>query len=154
MSNLLSWGSACGEEDRPFLSCTAASLATGVRPAFDRFLDEACRTEWEVYAKPPFDSPELVIESSRAAVARSVTLRTRWSSEPPSEQGQPVLELPPPGPPLHRTEEPEPRQGLDLLKRMSALSKPASTSRRWLASASSKSPSWYSRFSCTPAACV
>ncbi len=30
--------------------------------AFDRLLHEACRTEWVVYAKPPFERPELVIE--------------------------------------------------------------------------------------------
>ena len=30
--------------------------------AFVRLLHEACRTEWVVYAKPPFERPELVIE--------------------------------------------------------------------------------------------
>ncbi len=30
--------------------------------AFDRYLHEACRTEWVVYAKPPFDGPERVLE--------------------------------------------------------------------------------------------
>ena len=29
--------------------------------AFGRYLHEACRTEWVVYAKPPFERPELVI---------------------------------------------------------------------------------------------
>lgn len=29
--------------------------------AFERLLDEACRTEWVVYAKPPFDDPEHVL---------------------------------------------------------------------------------------------
>ena len=30
--------------------------------AFGSYLHEACRTEWVVYAKPPFERPELVIE--------------------------------------------------------------------------------------------
>lgn len=30
--------------------------------AFERLLHEACRTEWVVYAKPPFDRPEHVLE--------------------------------------------------------------------------------------------
>ena len=30
--------------------------------AFDRYLHEACRTEWVVCAKPPFDGPERVLE--------------------------------------------------------------------------------------------
>jgi hypothetical protein len=29
--------------------------------AFERLLDDACRTEWVVYAKPPFDAPEHVL---------------------------------------------------------------------------------------------
>ena len=29
--------------------------------AFDRLLDQACRTEWVVYAKPPFEQPEHVL---------------------------------------------------------------------------------------------
>lgn len=31
-------------------------------PAFERLLNDACRTEWVVYAKPPFDGPERVLE--------------------------------------------------------------------------------------------
>jgi hypothetical protein len=31
------------------------------RAAFEGLLDEACRTEWVVYAKPPFDGPERVL---------------------------------------------------------------------------------------------
>ena len=30
--------------------------------AFGRYLHEACRTEWVVYAKPPFDGPQRVLE--------------------------------------------------------------------------------------------
>jgi len=29
--------------------------------AFERLLDDACRTDWVVYAKPPFDAPEHVL---------------------------------------------------------------------------------------------
>jgi len=32
------------------------------RAAFARYLKEACRTEWVVYAKPPFDGPKHVLE--------------------------------------------------------------------------------------------
>ena len=39
--------------------------------AFGSYLHEACRTEWVVYAKPPFERPELVIEYRRS---RSLTL--------------------------------------------------------------------------------
>ena len=31
-------------------------------PAFDRLLRQACRTEWVVYAKPPFENPKHVLE--------------------------------------------------------------------------------------------